>query len=107
MTDKPTESRIPGFYNLSIEERRARLSRGGLLTPEELAALTGETGLSAEQADHMIENVVGVHALPLGLALNFVVNGREVLVPMATRLTPGPGAQLRGKWPRSAGPHGD
>jgi len=54
-----------------------------LLTPEELAALTGETGLSAEQADHMIENVVGVHALPLGLALNFVVNGREVLVPMA------------------------
>jgi len=83
MTDKPTESRIPGFYNLSIEERRARLSRGGLLTPEELAALTGETGLSAEQADHMIENVVGVHALPLGLALNFVVNGREVLVPMA------------------------
>ena len=54
-----------------------------MLTPEELAALTGETGLSAEQADHMIENVVGVHALPLGLALNFVVNGREVLVPMA------------------------
>jgi hydroxymethylglutaryl-CoA reductase len=83
MTDKQTESRIPGFYNLSIEERRARLSRGGLLTPEELAALTGESGLSAEQADHMIENVVGVHALPLGLALNFVVNGREVLVPMA------------------------
>ena len=45
--------------------------------------MTGEAGLTVEQADHMIENVVGVHSLPLGIALNFVVNGREVLVPMA------------------------
>ncbi|MBI5829818.1 MAG: 3-hydroxy-3-methylglutaryl-CoA reductase, partial [Chloroflexi bacterium] len=47
------------------------------------AALDGSGGLSPEQADHMIENVVGLHALPLGVAVNFVVNGREVLVPMA------------------------
>jgi hydroxymethylglutaryl-CoA reductase len=39
--------------------------------------------LSAEQADHMVENAVGTYALPLGIGLNFVVNGREVLVPMA------------------------
>jgi hydroxymethylglutaryl-CoA reductase len=38
---------------------------------------------SRAEPDHMIENVIGVHALPLGIAQNFVVNGREVLVPMA------------------------
>ncbi len=78
-----TTSRIPGFYNLSLETRRARLAEMGLLSPEEFAALVGEPGLTAAQADPMIENVVGTFALPLGIALNFVVNGREVLVPMA------------------------
>jgi hydroxymethylglutaryl-CoA reductase len=53
------------------------------LSPQDLAALSGAAGLSAEQADHMIENVIGVHALPLGIALNFLINGRDVLVPMA------------------------
>lgn len=83
MTSTQHNSRIPGFYNLSLEERRAEVLRHAELTPEELAALTGEAGLNAHQADHMIENVVGLHALPLGIALNFVVNGRQVLVPMA------------------------
>lgn len=76
-----TSSRLPGFYKLSIEKRLDLLR--DLLTLEEVAVLLGESGLSASQADRMIENVVGVYALPLGLALNFVVNGREVLVPMA------------------------
>ncbi len=83
MTATQHNSRIPGFYNLSLEERRAELLRHAELTPEELAALTGQAGLNAHQADHMIENVVGLFALPLGIALNFVVNGRQVLVPMA------------------------
>jgi hydroxymethylglutaryl-CoA reductase len=76
-------SRIPGFYNLSLADRRAELLKRGWLTAGDLAALTGEAGLDADQADHMIENVAGVFGLPLGIALNFVVNGREVLVPMA------------------------
>lgn len=75
-------SRIPGFYNLSLAERQAALQRASGLSAEDLATLTGEQGLAAEQADHMIENVVGRFALPLGVALNFIVNGREVLVPM-------------------------
>lgn len=83
MTSTQYNSRIPGFYNLSLEERRAELLRHAELTPEDLAALTGQAGLNAHQADHMIENVVGLHALPLGIALNFVVNDRQVLVPMA------------------------
>lgn len=76
-------SRLPGFYNLSLEARRAEILRQGDLTQEELSAMTGENGLNADQAAHMIENVIGVHSLPLGIALNFIVNNRQVLVPMA------------------------
>ena len=77
-----TNSRIPGFYNLTLEERRAKLAEASDRTPEDLLPwATG--GLSAESADHMIENVVGLHSLPLGIGLNFMVNGRDVLVPFA------------------------
>lgn len=71
------------FYNLSLEERARWLAEHSGLSAEEMAALTGVGGLNPQQADHMIENVIGLHALPLGIAQNFVVNGREVLVPMA------------------------
>src|ERR687892_1049835 len=77
-----TNSRISGFYNLTLEERRAKLGDATSLTPESLAPFT-TGGLSPEAADHMIENVIGLHSLPLGIALNFQVNGRDVLVPMA------------------------
>jgi hydroxymethylglutaryl-CoA reductase len=70
------------FYELTIEERLAQVAGQAGLTPAETAALGGEAGLSLEQADHMIENVVGRYALPLGIAQNFIVNGRPVLVPM-------------------------
>jgi hydroxymethylglutaryl-CoA reductase len=75
-------SRIPGFYNLSLAERLSRAAAAADQTPEALAAWANG-GLSPESADHMIENVIGLHSLPLGLGLNFLVNGREVLVPMA------------------------
>jgi hydroxymethylglutaryl-CoA reductase len=76
-------SRIPGFYNLNLLERLAELARRCDLLPEDVNVLSGESGLDVSQADHMIENVVGLHALPLGIGLNFRVNGRDVLVPMA------------------------
>jgi len=76
-------SRVSGFYNWSLEERLAWVARWADLTEEEIAVLRGEKGLSLDQADRMIENVVGRHALPLGIGLNFRVNGRDVLVPMA------------------------
>ena len=82
MSEKAS-SRRPGFYNLSLKERQTQLDIEGQLTSEELGALTSSPGLMTEQANHMIENVVGVHGLPLGIGLNFVVNGRDVLVPMA------------------------
>jgi hydroxymethylglutaryl-CoA reductase len=77
-----TTSRIAGFYNLPLHERIEKLVKAAGLTPDELAAF-GPGGLSADQADHMVENAVGTFSLPLGIGLNFVVNGREVLVPMA------------------------
>ncbi|MDL1910815.1 hydroxymethylglutaryl-CoA reductase [Chloroflexi bacterium CFX6] len=77
-----TTSRIPGFYNTTLEERRVKLADAAGQTPEDLSAWT-LGGLSAEAADHLIENVIGLHSLPLGIALNFTVNGRDVLIPMA------------------------
>lgn len=76
-----TNSRISGFYNMTLEERRAHIADAAPLTPTELAPWT-HGGISPEAADHMIENVIGLHSLPLGIALNFMVNGRDVLVPM-------------------------
>ena len=76
-------SRIPGFYNLPLAERLEALRAAGELDAADIAALSGVAGMSAEQADHMVENAIGAYALPLGIALNFIVNGREMLVPMA------------------------
>lgn len=78
-----TQSRIPGFYNLSMADKLAEIARRSGLEAGELLALSGEAGLTSASADHMIENVIGLFSLPLGVALNFIVNGREVLVPMA------------------------
>ncbi|HSG41662.1 MAG TPA: hydroxymethylglutaryl-CoA reductase, degradative [Anaerolineales bacterium] len=76
-----TTSRISGFYNMSLEERQSKLTDAADQTPENLLPFT-TGGLSAEAADHMIENVIGLYSLPLGIALNFQVNGKDVLVPM-------------------------
>ncbi len=76
-----TTSRIAGFYNLLPKERLEKLAEAAGLTPEELEAFW-TSNLSPEQADHMVENAVGTFNLPLGIGLNFLVNGRDVLVPM-------------------------
>ena len=76
-----TTSRISGFYNMTIEERRSHLMDASHQTPDNLLPFT-TGGLSTEAADHMIENVIGLYSLPLGIALNFQVNGKDVLVPM-------------------------
>ncbi len=73
-------SRLPGFYNLPLAERVELIAQQAGLSAEERASL--RESLSTERADFMIENTVGRHALPLGIATNFIVNGREVLVPM-------------------------
>jgi len=75
-------SRISGFKDLPVEKRRALASESARLA--DLEALDPALGLTVEQADRMIENAVGIIGIPVGVATNFVVNGRDVLVPMAT-----------------------
>ena len=70
------------FYNMSLDERYAWLEDTQGLDPESISILSGEKGLKIEQADHMIENVIGLYSLPMGIAQNFIINGREVLIPM-------------------------
>ena len=83
MTDVNNNSRISGFYDLPLEQRHTELAQRGFLDPGDFPVLAGPGGLTLEQAQHMIENVVGLHSLPLGVALNFKVNGRDVIIPMA------------------------
>jgi len=73
-----TSSRLPDFYNLSPSERRKLISDRVHLSEDQLDALSGHTALQVEQADHMIENTIGIFSLPLGIAVNFIVNGKEV-----------------------------
>jgi hydroxymethylglutaryl-CoA reductase len=75
-------SRLTGFYNRPLEERIEQVARWAKLAENETATLRSAMGLDLARADQMIENVVGLYSLPLGIAVNFVVNGRDVLVPM-------------------------
>src|SRR5438132_9613412 len=74
-------SRLPGFYKMKMAERLRRLAED--LDSEALRGLGQSATLPIANADAMIENAVGVLGLPVGIGLNFLVNGEDVLVPMA------------------------
>ncbi|MEZ5337674.1 MAG: hydroxymethylglutaryl-CoA reductase, degradative [bacterium] len=76
-------SRIPRFYRLSVEQRLAYLARSFGLSNTQIAELRNGQCLRIRHAVNMVENAVGVFGLPLGLGLNFLVDGKEHLVPMA------------------------
>ena len=81
---RAASSRIPNFFKMGIEQRVAALRDRGVLTEEDLRILhSGEHTLKLHIADKMIENVVGVFGLPLGVGLNFLVNGRDYIVPLS------------------------
>ena len=75
-------SRIPGFYKLPVEERLKKVAEFANLTEEEVELLKKEGNLNLEIADRMIENVIGTMAYPFGIATNFLINGKEYLIPM-------------------------
>jgi hydroxymethylglutaryl-CoA reductase len=77
------KSRIPGFYKLSPEERLRVVKELAGLSDEEEATLRNAGSLGLELASRMIENVIGGFTLPLGIATNFRINGRDYLIPMA------------------------
>ncbi|MBN1336232.1 MAG: hydroxymethylglutaryl-CoA reductase, degradative [Deltaproteobacteria bacterium] len=75
------DSRLPGLHRLPLLERRAAVAVAADLPPEAIDAWASG-GLDVATADRLVENVVGTFALPVGVAVNFRVNGRDVLVPM-------------------------
>ncbi len=75
-------SRIPGFYKLSVEERLKKVAEFAGLSDEEVKAVLSQ-GLPLDVADRMIENVIGTFELPLGIATNFLIDGKDYLIPMA------------------------
>lgn len=81
---KEFSSRLPKFNSLTFEQRLEKIVQVAGLGEETKVALRGDGGLTLERADYIIENVVGVFGLPLGIATNFLINGRQVLVPMVT-----------------------
>jgi hydroxymethylglutaryl-CoA reductase len=81
LVSKEFSSRLPGFFKKTIEERTDLIAEITGMNPEE-KRLLHSGGLSLDDADKLIENVIGTISYPLGVAVNFRVNGRDILVPM-------------------------
>jgi len=75
---------ISGFYKLSPKERLSIIKDLAGLTDEEVRFLENTGSLPMDVADHMVENVIGVMPEPLGIGVNFQINGKDYLIPMAT-----------------------
>lgn len=76
-------SKISGFYKHSPEERLKIVSEFSGLTEEEASSISATGSLSLEAADRMVENLIGVMEVPMGVAVNFMINGKDYLIPMA------------------------
>lgn len=77
-----TTSRIPGFYQLSRQERLAILDKMYSFNDEEWRGLQAEGALSHDTTEKLIENAIGQYALPIGVAPNFRINQKDYVVPM-------------------------
>ena len=77
-------SSYSGFFKLSTDEKMKEVAEFCNLTEEDQAMLKDANSLDMDKADHMIENVIGRFALPLGVAINFTINGKDYLIPMVT-----------------------
>lgn len=71
-----------GFHKLTAAQRAAEVVEFAGLSQEDAALLTRPEALKMEIADHMIENVIGTFQLPIGVAMNFLINGKEYVIPM-------------------------
>jgi hydroxymethylglutaryl-CoA reductase len=76
-------SKISGFFKLSPKERLDIVKEFADLTDDEVDAIKSTGSMNLEKADMMIENVIGTFDVPLGIATNFLINGKDYLVPMA------------------------
>jgi len=78
-----TSSEFPGFYRLTPKERLRFVGKFAHLDKAELKILAASSALKIETANRMIENTVGIMPVPLGIAMNFLINGKDRLIPMA------------------------
>jgi hydroxymethylglutaryl-CoA reductase len=76
-----------GFHRLTQAERLERARKICGLSDAEVAVLSGATPLPPEIAENLIENVIGYFPIPLGVATNFTIDGRDLLIPMAVEET--------------------
>ena len=76
-------SSISGFYKLSPKRRLEIIQKFANLTDEECSLLQNTGALSLKAANRMIENVIGAFPIPLGIGVNFLINNRDYLIPMA------------------------
>ena len=76
-------SRIEGFYKLPMAERLRIVKDFADLTDEEAMALAGIGGVDPSIPDKMVENAIGSFQMPLGIAVNFLINDKDYLIPMA------------------------
>lgn len=74
---------LDGFSTCSYVERVARLLQTGLITEKDIDILSSLQSFTQTDAEHLIENSIGVFAIPLGFAVNFVINGKDYIIPMA------------------------
>ena len=78
-----SDSSIPKFFEKSRKERLDVVANFANLSDEELETLQNDDGgISFQKADKMVENAIGTFSLPLGIATNFKINGKDYLVPM-------------------------
>lgn len=80
---RPTTTALPGFRHLSVPERRRALAEAAGLAPADLDAAFDRGGVDVATADQMVENAIGVYALPIGVGLYLRINGQDFLAPMA------------------------
>ena len=74
-------SRVKGLYKLTVDERRKLVAQAANLSEEHISALSQHGELDETAADRMIENVIGTMSLPVGVATNFVIDGKHYLIP--------------------------
>ena len=76
-------SSISKFFEKSRKERLDVISSFSKLTDEDLSILQNQNGgITYDKADKMVENAIGTFSLPLGVATNFKINGKDYVVPM-------------------------
>lgn len=95
---------IEGFHRLPQSERLSRVGQFCDLNEEDLRVISGKKPLAPEVAEHLIENVIGYFPVPLGVATNFTIDGRDMLIPMAVEETSIiAAASATAKWVRREG----